>query len=112
MATSPTTPSLAVEEFLAQHPALVPAVEAARQAVQPYFPDSPLVLEMFEDPEFGDPPKLHMVIVPTTDPADAAARYRQFQRAWWSNMPAQARGQFAIVIEYRSSDPTAKAGGL
>jgi hypothetical protein len=101
MTTSSTTPSLEVKEFLVQHPALGPVIEAARQAVQPYFPDSPLVLEMFEDPEFGDPPKLHLVVVPTTEPTDAVARYRQFQRAWWSNIPAQARGQFAIVIEYR-----------
>ena len=100
MTTSYTT-SYPVEAFLAQHPALVPVVEAAQQAVQPYFPGSPLVLEMFEDPEFGDPPKLHLVVVPTTDPTDAVARYRQFQRTWWSSMPAHARGQFAVVIEYR-----------
>jgi hypothetical protein len=101
MTTSYTAPSLTVEDFLAQHPALVPVVAEAQQAAQPYFPDAPLVLEVFEDPEFGDPPKLHLVIVPTSDPAEAAARYRQFQRAWWSRMPADARSQFAIVIEYR-----------
>ena len=101
MTTSSTSPSLTVEDFLAQHPALVPLVAEAQQALPPYFPNAPLVLEVFEDPEFGDPPKLHLVIVPTSDPTEAAARYRQFQRAWWSHMPADARGQFAIVIEYR-----------
>src|SRR6478672_4894131 len=101
MTTSYTRPSLVVEAFLSQHPTLVPLVEEAKQAVQPYFPDSPLVLEMFEDPEFGDPPKLHLVIVPTTDPLDAVSRYQRFQRAWWGTTAPRAQGRLAIVMEYR-----------
>lgn len=100
MATSYTTPSPEVEEFLAHHPALVPLVETAQQALESYFLNSPLVLEMFEDPEFRDPPKLHLIVIPTTDPIDAVARYRQFQRAWSAIVPHAPR-QFAIVLEYR-----------
>jgi hypothetical protein len=101
MTLSSTTPSLEVAEFLTQHPALVPLVDAAGQALRPYFPDSPVLLEMFEDPEFADPPKLHLVVVPTTDPVDAASRYEQFQRAWWSASASPTQSQFAIVLEYR-----------
>ncbi len=101
MTISSTTPSLEVAEFLTQHPALVPLVDAAQQALQPYFPDSPVLLEMFEDPEFADPPKLHMVVVPTMDPTDAVNRYEQFQHAWWRAIAPRAVSNFAIVLEYR-----------
>ena len=90
-----------IEAFLAAHPTLVPRIEAAQQALRPYFPDSQLVLEMFEDPEFGDPPKLHLIVVPTTDPAEAVARYRQFLRAWGNTATPGTHDQFAIILEYR-----------
>jgi hypothetical protein len=101
MTISSTTPSLEVAEFLTHHPTLVPLVDAARQALRPYFPDTPLLLEIFEDPEFADPPKLHLVVVPTIDPSDAVSRYEQFQRAWWSAIAPRIQTQFAIVLEYR-----------
>ena len=101
MTISSTTPSLEVAEFLAQHPMLVPLVDAARQTLRPYFPDSPVLLEMFEDPEFADPPKLHMVVVPNMDPTDAVSRYEQFQRAWWHATAPHTVSNFDIVLEYR-----------
>jgi hypothetical protein len=75
-----TMPSPRVAEFLTQHPAHIPLVDVARQALQPYFPDSPVLLALFEDPEFGDPPKLHLVVVPAM---------------------ARAVNEFAIVLGYR-----------
>jgi hypothetical protein len=51
-------------------------VDTARQALQPYFPDPPVLLALFEDPEFGDPPKLHLVVVPAMAPCRERLCYR------------------------------------
>jgi len=101
MTTLAGSPALDVEEFLAAHPVLPPLIAEAQRALQPFFPDSPVLLELFQDPEWPDPPKLHLVVVPTTDPQDAYNRYQAFGRAWWYAQAPHFGSQLAIIMDYR-----------
>ena len=60
MTVSQTQLPLKVEEFLATYPTLRPLIAEAEQTLRRTFPTAPVLLEMFYDPEFDDPPKLRL----------------------------------------------------
>lgn len=91
-----------VEAFLDNHAALVPLLLEARHQIVRYFPKSPVVLQIFTDPDDAvSDEQLVASIAVTLPPDEAMKKLDQLGEAWGLAAMERAEGKFCITIESR-----------
>jgi hypothetical protein len=88
-----------VTQFLHGHTHLITLLIEARDRIREYFPESPLVLEVADDPEAAGS-QLVAIIIVSSSPDDVAERLERFDRAWWLGAIRRARGDLCITVEF------------
>lgn len=97
----------AIQRFLEERGFLVPLLEEAYGQLQTYFPETPLFLNVFSDPEAGrdapggDTEQLALSIVTKLDVDEAMARLELFDRNWWLDALPRSHGEMVITLEFQ-----------
>jgi hypothetical protein len=91
----------AADCFLKGHQYLEPILEEAADRIDDYFPGSPLVLEVVNDPESTEDRQLVLFIVTDLGPAQAMERLDRFDEDWWVDALDKAQGKLCITLEFR-----------
>ena len=84
-----------VHRFLAQHPALVPVLEAMAEPLHACFGQHTAVLEVRTDHEEGDFLRLTVHLPYATRP-EAAAALARFDETWWVHHCHRTEGLLVI----------------
>ncbi len=90
-----------ITTFLHKHDFLVPLLSEASSKIEPYFPNSELVLEMFTDPEGYGANQLVLFISTELNPKEARQKLKQLNSNWWVHAFERANGQLSINVEFR-----------
>ncbi|MGI8588192.1 MAG: hypothetical protein ACR2M0_10970 [Chloroflexia bacterium] len=90
-----------VERFLAEYAFLVPLLEEMYSPLRKRFPEEPLSLSIFADPEVVGDVELVLLIAPTCPPDEAADRFDGFMEDWWLDNVDRAEDKLAVVVEYQ-----------
>jgi hypothetical protein len=91
----------AVLDYLNAHPDLIPLLDETNTAIRRYFPDSPIFLEVVDDPEIPDFLQLFAKIDPPCDPEEAFIAFSHFMDDWWLDRLGAVAGKFSVTVEYR-----------
>jgi hypothetical protein len=88
-----------VMSFLQNHSYLCSLLPEARHYIGVYFPNTPVALEVADDPESINS-QLVAIIIVTSSPDEVSDRLEQFDRAWWLGAIGRARGKLCINVEF------------
>ncbi len=89
--------------FIEQHPFLVPILLEAPAQIKPYFPESPLALEMFIDPE-GIGVRSLLIVIPTRLDVDTAfEKFNQIHDDLWFQRWDETQHKLDLYMEMVSS---------
>lgn len=88
-----------VTDYLRQHPHLIPILVEAAEVIPRYFgADTPLVLEVFTDPESEtDERELFAIVRTPLGPDDALETLYRLQDDWW--LAASPTGPGVLVLD-------------
>ena len=89
-----------ISAFLYEARDLVSILFEAHRRLCTYFPDSPLALDVFDDPEDGST-ELVINILTNNEPEEARMDLDAFIEDWWRSLHTQVKGRLGVRIEYQ-----------
>jgi hypothetical protein len=90
----------AVHTFLQEYPFLVPFLVEAHANIQPFFPSSPVTLEVVNDPEDAGSSQLVALISTSDDPRNVFEKLQKLDSQWWLNAMDRAQGKFHVNVAF------------
>lgn len=88
-----------VFKFLDENLFLWPLLDLTYNAIQAYFPASPLFLEVVDDPEAPEKTQLVLSIKPRVTLEEAFTKLNMLDRSWWLDNSPLAQGKLLITLE-------------
>ena len=90
-----------VAHFLVDCPFLVPLLEEVPKKLQAYFPNSPITLDVSQDPD-EDEGVSYLVasILTKVSPKEAFEAMKRFDYDWWLDVPYQVREKLLITVGF------------
>jgi len=90
-----------VKHILKKHPFLIQLLREARNEIERYFPDTPVLLEPATESEGADTDRVVGFIMTNLDPDTAIEILHRFDRGWWLNALKQAQGKLSMTLGFR-----------
>ncbi len=89
-----------VTSFIKANPQIEPLLFEALEPIGAVFPDSPLYLEVFHNPEYQDSDQLVINISTGLEVKEALEELDKIDRGWWGTNINRAEGKLSIDLEF------------
>jgi hypothetical protein len=94
-------PKEKVRSFLIKYPFLIKILDDAFIEIRKAFPNDPLHLEFYRDPENFRFTQLFIVIMSDGEPVETLQKLSQLEDDWWMDNINRAKNKLSITVSYR-----------